>query len=162
MNRGSSRSLAPGRRCRQSRVQVTMTVLDYFLALLSGALLALSFPRFGHPAFAWIALVPLLLAAGGRLRAGRPMSALRAFTLGLDAGLVYFVGTIYWTGAVLRTFGGLAAPLAALAMLLLALYLALFPALAALVMSRLARGAGARALLIAPAVWVATEYLRGS
>ena len=41
-----------------------MTVLDYFLALLSGALLALSFPRFGHPAFAWIALVPLLLAAG--------------------------------------------------------------------------------------------------
>ena len=139
-----------------------MTVLDYFLALLSGALLALSFPRFGHPAFAWIALVPLLLAAGGRLRAGRPMSALRAFTLGLVAGLVYFVGTIYWTGAVLRTFGGLAAPLAALAMLLLALYLALFPALAALVMSRLARGAGARALLIAPAVWVATEYLRGS
>ncbi|MBI3049586.1 MAG: apolipoprotein N-acyltransferase [Acidobacteria bacterium] len=135
--------------------------MDYSLALLSGTLLALSFPRFGHPAFAWIAVVPLLLAVSGRLHAGRPTSALRAFTLGLAAGLVYFVGTLYWTGAVLRTFGGLAAPLAALAMLLLALYLALFPALTALIMSRLARGAGTRALLLAPAVWVATEYLRG-
>src|SRR3989338_3447978 len=121
MNRGSSRSLAPGRRCRQSRVQVTMTVLDYFLALLSGALLALSFPRFGHPAFAWIALVPLLIAVSGpstSLRA-RPSPSLRAtpstslsaghtplrtFTLVLVSGIVYFVGNIYWNGAVLRAF----------------------------------------------------------
>jgi apolipoprotein N-acyltransferase len=33
-------------------------MLDFALAILSGALLALSFPRFGHPAFAWVALVP--------------------------------------------------------------------------------------------------------
>jgi hypothetical protein len=42
-----------------------------------------------------------------------------------EGGRLGFVGTIYWTGAVLRTFGGLASPLAILAMLLLALYLAL-------------------------------------
>ena len=145
-------------------------VLDYGLALLSGALLALSFPRFGHPAFAWIALVPLLIAVSGpstSLRA-RPSTSLRAghtplrtFTLGLVSGIVYFVGTIYWTGAVLRTFGGLAAPVAMLAMLLLALYLALYPALTALVMGRLVNRAGARAVLLMPAVWVATEFLRG-
>lgn len=130
--------------------------LDFLLALLSGALLALSFPRYGHPAFAWIALVPLLVALSSRRQ-----SASRAFALGLLTGSVYFVGTIYWTSAVLRTFGGLASPLALLAMLLLAVYLALFPALTALLLSRLLPRAGPRAMLLVPAVWVATEYLRG-
>jgi apolipoprotein N-acyltransferase len=130
--------------------------MDYGLALLSGVLLALSFPKFGFPAFAWIALVPLLIAVGARR-----LPALRAFTLGLISGVVYFAGTIYWTGEVLRQFGGVPVPLAALAMLLLASYLALYPAFAALIMARLIERAGRRALFLAPAVWVATEYLRG-
>jgi apolipoprotein N-acyltransferase len=131
-------------------------MLDFALAILSGALLALSFPRFGHPAFGWIALVPLLIT----LRRGvRP---LRAFYLGLTAGLLYFIGTIYWTGTVVRQFGGLAMPVALLAMLLLAAYLALYPALTALITSRLVNRAGTRALLLMPAAWVATEFARGS
>ena len=39
--------------------------LHLLFALVSGACLALSFPRFGSPAFAWIALVPLLVALTG-------------------------------------------------------------------------------------------------
>src|SRR5688572_33371745 len=83
--------------------------IDYLLALLTGVLLAFSFPAFGHPAAAWIALVPLLLALtgwpalsvvggrGGAVRfGGQP--PLRAFLLGLVAGFVYFAGTIYWSG----------------------------------------------------------------
>src|SRR4029453_19327941 len=38
--------------------------LDYALAALSGALFAVSFPRFGHPALGWAALVPLLIVLG--------------------------------------------------------------------------------------------------
>jgi apolipoprotein N-acyltransferase len=155
--------------------------MDYGLALLSGVLLALSFPKFGHPAFAWIALVPLLIAlagwrrvpkAGSRVRNGADELGLigaegqgatpqRAFRLGLISGIVYFVGTTYWTGEVLQQFGGVPMALALLAMLLLALYLALFPALTALMVAYLVRAAGRRALFLAPAVWVATEYLRG-
>jgi apolipoprotein N-acyltransferase len=155
--------------------------MDYGLALLSGVLLALSFPKFGHPAFAWIALAPLFIAlagwrrvppAGARALNGAdelgPMSAegqgvtsQRAFTLGLITGIVYFVGTTYWTGEVLQQFGGVPMALALLAMVLLALYLALFPALTALMVAYLVRGVGRRALFLAPAVWVATEYLRG-
>ena len=86
---------------------------------------------------------------------------MRAFLLGLATGFVYFLGTIYWTGTVVRTFGGLAAPVAALAAVLLAAYMALFPALAALMTSRLVNRAGAGALLFAPAAWVATEFFRG-
>jgi apolipoprotein N-acyltransferase len=138
--------------------------VHYPLALLAGVLLALSFPRFGHPAFAWIALVPLLVALSGWQ--GRPgrlpgQPPHRAFLMGLVTGTVYFVGTIYWTGDVLAGFGGLATPLAIFAMLLLALYLALFPAIAALITARLVTRAGARALFLAPPAWVATEFFRG-
>ena len=74
---------------------------------------------------------------------------------------MYFVGTVYWTSTVVATYGQLATPLAVFAMLLLALYLALFPAVMAVVTSRLITRAGAGALFFAPAAWVATEFFRG-
>jgi apolipoprotein N-acyltransferase len=144
---------------------------DYALALVSGALLALSFPRYGHPAFAWIALVPLLVAltgvkglvpntaAAGRALPGQP--PLRAFLLGLTAGFVYFTGTLYWTGSVIRTFGGIPLPAAVLGVVLLALYQGFFPALFALISSRLLARGGLAAMPMAAAAWVATEFFRG-
>jgi apolipoprotein N-acyltransferase len=129
--------------------------LDFVLALLSGALLALSFPKFGHPAVAWIALAPLLVAV-----AHRPQPARRAFTLGLLAGIVHFTGTLYWLVETMTTFGGLATWQAALAAAILVAYLSLFPALFALVVARLSRALGRRALLLAPIVWVASEMGR--
>ncbi|MGE0446911.1 MAG: apolipoprotein N-acyltransferase [Vicinamibacterales bacterium] len=138
--------------------------MNLLLALISGALLALSFPRYGTPAFAWIALVPLLVAISGWR--GRPgplpgVAPSRAFGYGLAAGLVYFIGTIYWTGTVVATFGGLATPIAVFAMLLLALYMALYPALTAVLTARMVARLGAAGLLVAPAAWMGTEYLRG-
>jgi len=129
--------------------------LDFFLALLSGALLALSFPKFGHPAFAWIALAPLLVAVAHRRHTVR-----RAFALGLLTGAVYFAGTLYWLVDTMVTFGGLARPLATLAAALLIAYLALFPAFFALIVARLVRTFGRRALLLSPFVWVASEMGR--
>jgi apolipoprotein N-acyltransferase len=106
--------------------------------------------------------VPLLisLAPGWRSLAGAGRGPLRATALGFLAGLLHFTGTIYWTSAVMRQFGDLAAPLAVLLMLLLAGYMALYPAIAALVVYRLTSRFGAPALLLAPAVWVTTELGR--
>jgi apolipoprotein N-acyltransferase len=129
--------------------------LDFALALLSGALLALSFPKFGHPTFAWIALAPLLVAL-----ANRPQTTRRAFALGLTAGVVYFSGTLYWLVETMTTFGGLNTLLAVFAAGMLIAYLALFPAAFAVIQARLARVFGRSALLMAPAVWVATEMGR--
>ena len=84
--------------------------LHYAFALVSGLCLALSFPRFGHPAFAWIALVPLVVALSGWRGRVEPLPGqppLRAFALGLLAGFIYFAGTVYWTGAVVQTYAGL-------------------------------------------------------
>src|SRR4029077_636534 len=83
-------------------------------ALLSGIFLALSFPRYGHPAFAWVALVPLLIAVLECPRTPPLLQANRAFALGIIAGAGYFGGTVYWTGATVRQFGGLSWPVAAL------------------------------------------------
>ena len=68
---------------------------------MSGVLLALSFPKYGHPAVAFVALVPLLVAISGwngRDQVPHGVSARRGFTLGLIAGFVHFAGTVYWTG----------------------------------------------------------------
>ncbi len=57
-------------------------------------------------------------------------------------------------------YGGLATPIAALINAAFVAYLALYPALFGLTIARLTRIGGARLLLVAPAVWVATEYGR--
>jgi apolipoprotein N-acyltransferase len=137
---------------------------DYGLAALSGILLVLSFPRFGHPAFAWVALVPLLMALTGWRGRPEPVKgqpSLRAFLLGLTTGVIYFAGTLYWTGAVISTFGGVPVAIGALAVVVLAFYQGFFPALFALIAGRLIVRGGMRAVLLAPAAWVATEFFRG-
>jgi apolipoprotein N-acyltransferase len=133
--------------------QLVTRPLSYGLAAVSGVLLALSFPKFGHPAFGWIALAPLLVAI---YRQPLP----RAFALGLTSGVVYFAGTLYWITRVMVVYGGLnlAAGVAINAALIA--YLALFPALFAVVTSRITASSGARAVMVAPVVWVATELGR--
>lgn len=126
-------------------------------------MLALSFPKFGHPAVAFIALTPLYVALSGW--SGRPghlrgVTTRRGFMLGLLTGIVHYAGTVYWTSGTVATFGGLswfiAVPVAFLLVLYMSLYLALASAAAAVMIRRF----GATGLVLAPASWVAAEYAR--
>jgi len=81
----------------------------------------------------------------------------RALWLGLITGFVYFVGTVYWTSTVLAVFGGMPMILAIVAMMLLAAYLAIYPAITAMVMARLISQGGRTALFFLPAAWIATR-----
>lgn len=83
-----------------------------------------------------------------------------ALALGLATGVVYFLGTLYWLVGTMSTFGGLATPVAALMCLLLVLFLSLYVALFAWVLSLAFRRLGARAVWAAPFIWVGSEYLR--
>jgi apolipoprotein N-acyltransferase len=85
---------------------------------------------------------------------------LRAFVLGLVAGGVYFSGTLYWITRVMMVYGGLQAWVAVLVNAALIAYLALFPAIFAMVMRRLLAANGRTAMLAAPFVWTATELGR--
>ncbi len=127
-------------------------------------MLALSFPRYGHPAAAFVAVVPLLVALSGWR--GRPgvfpgTTLRRGFLLGTCTGLVYFTGTVYWTGAVVATFGGLSAGVALLCAFALAAYMTLYLATAAALLGRAVALAGVRGLWLAPLLWTAGEYARG-
>jgi apolipoprotein N-acyltransferase len=107
-----------------------------------------------------VALVPLLVALLER-PSGRPLfRPSRALALGVLAGSAYFAGTVYWTGATIRQFGGLSWPVAVLVTSLLVAYLALFPGLFALGLAWLVSRFGPRAVMLAPAVWVSSELGR--
>ena len=133
-------------------------------ALASGVLLALSFPKYGHPAIAFIAMVPLYVALSGWN--GQPgkvpgVSTGKGFRLGLITGFIHFAGTVYWTGATVQTFGGLPLPVAVFVTGLLVLYMATYVALASAASAIFIRRFGFVGLLLSPATWVAAEYTRG-
>ena len=133
-------------------------------ALASGVLLALSFPKYGHPAIAFIALVPLYVALSGWN--GQPgqspgVSAGKGFRLGLITGFIHFAGTVYWTGATVQTFGGLPLPVAVFVTGLLVLYMATYVAMASAASAIFIRRFGFVGLVLSPATWVAMEYTRG-
>jgi apolipoprotein N-acyltransferase len=143
---------------------VSSRSVDYLLAAASGVLLALSFPKFGHPALAWIALTPLLAALAGEDVQRRGPRVLEwtshSFLLGLVAGIVYFTGTLYWITRVMAVYGDLSGWVAVLINALLIAYLALFPAIFAVIVRRALVMHGPSALMAAPVVWVATELGR--
>ena len=127
-------------------------------------LLALSFPKYGHPAAAFVALVPLLVAISGW--SGRDgvipgVSVRRGFTLGLITGFIHFAGTVYWTGATVSTFGGLPVIVAVIVAALLALYMAAYIAATCAASAFLIRHLNIRGLYLFPLAWVGAEYLRG-
>jgi len=124
------------------------------MAALSGVLLALSFPKYGHPAVAFVALMPLLVAL-------RNASPRQGFLRGLLAGFIHYAGTVYWTGATVSTFGGLPVVVAVFVAGLLALYMAAYIAVFGAITALLVRRFRFAGLWLAPAAWVAMEYLRG-
>ena len=124
--------------------------LPWLAATLSGAALALSFPKPDLHLLIWVALVPLLLALAG----ARPS---QAWWLGFLAGAIYRGGTLYWLVNTMVQYGGLAAPVAWAAAGGLVLALAAFVGVFAIAAAQLLRTEASAAALLA-ALWVALEY----
>jgi len=74
--------------------------------------------------------------------------------------VIYFTGTVYWASRVMVVYGNLEVAAAVLVNAALIAYLALYPAVFAVVLRRLTARLGRSALLAAPFVWVATELGR--
>jgi apolipoprotein N-acyltransferase len=121
-------------------------------------LLAASFPKFGHPALAWVSLTPLIVAVVRRSRHARP--GWPSFRLGFVTGVVYFCGTLYWLTQVMATFGGLPTVVAGGLAFSLAAYLAVFVGAFSWILAIALRSMGPRAIWLAPALWVAAEWTR--
>jgi apolipoprotein N-acyltransferase len=122
-------------------------------AAVSGLLMSAAFPKVGLSGLAWFALVPLLAA----LRGQAPKDAFRT---GMIAGLAHYLTLLYWVVFTMRTYGYLPWWQCVSLLVLLAAYLALYPGLFALAVSRFCRKPG-QLVLFAPVFWVALEYARG-
>jgi apolipoprotein N-acyltransferase len=123
------------------------------LAAGSGLLLAASFPVIEFPLLAWIALVPLLLALKGQ-------TPKKGFWLGGISGIVFFAGTIHWVTNSVHYYGNIPVIPASLITLLLAAYLALYPALFAAAVVRIGLHRPTLLFIAAPAIWTALELAR--
>ncbi|MBJ6802650.1 apolipoprotein N-acyltransferase [Geomonas propionica] len=124
----------------------------YLLALLSGVLLALSFPLPGVSALAWVAFAPLLLAADR-------VSPRLAFRLGFTAGCVAYAGILYWLNVVMMNYGKLHWTVSVTLYLVLVGYLALYPG-AVLWLVRRCEASRIPLLCSFPLLWVTGEAIR--
>ncbi len=124
------------------------------LAAASGLLLSAAFPQHEIPGLAWIALVPLLWSVRG-------LKGWDALRVGWVSGLAHYLSLIYWIAYTMHTFGHLPWMVCIPVLFLFAAFLALFPALFAWLAMRLIPRPLLLALL-APAAWVALEFLRGN
>jgi apolipoprotein N-acyltransferase len=129
-------------------------------ALLAGAAqaAAMAAPWNGQPQW-WLQIVSLALLAGLLQRSA---TGWKAFGLGWLFALAWLAGTFWWLFISMHIYGGLAAPLAVLAVLALAGALGLYyaDATAAFVHWRPQRPAGAG--LLFAALWLLAELLRGA
>ncbi len=126
---------------------------DFLLSLFSGILIALSFPNFDLEFLAWVAFIPLFYSIEGK-------RAFHAFLLGFLAGIVSFLGIIYWIIVAVHTYGNVPLVLSALILLLLILYLSLFVGAFTFLTRFIQIRSGFQSILFSPLLWVSLEYLR--
>jgi apolipoprotein N-acyltransferase len=134
--------------------------LGWLLVLVSAGLQIVCFPSPGLYFLCWIALAPLFVAVIDRRYSP---TLLRGVLLAYFCGIVWYAGSCFWIFHVMHTYGNLAKPVAAGILVLFCLYLALYHALFGLLLGLITRSrafANARALMLAPILWVAVELAR--
>jgi len=112
-------------------------------------------------AFAPLALYPLIVVTLAVLihywMVATPAAAARS---GFAFGLGIFGAGVSWIYVSLHDIGGMAAPVAALATLLLCAFIALLPAAAGWLQARIPAHPALRACLLIPASWTLFEWIR--
>ena len=131
--------------------KAALPISSVLLSILSGIILTASFPQWGFSFLAWFAFIPLFISIDNK-------SPFHAFKLGLIAGLSHYLTLLYWILIVLGHYGHLNIFASIFPLILLSLYLSLFPA----VFSILARSMDnpRSGLIVTSCSWVGLEYLR--
>ncbi|WP_366931723.1 apolipoprotein N-acyltransferase [Moritella sp.] len=124
-------------------------------APLAGALSVFAFAPFDYTISLYVSLFALLFVIDNK-------SAKHAAGYGFLWGLGFFVAGLHWISVSILDFGGLPVPVAALLVILLCAYLAIYPALCAYLVNRFSSHSSLLRYFIAfPAIWLITDWLRG-
>ena len=125
-------------------------LLPWIAAVASGVLLFLGYAGFDQFYLEWVFLLPILWAV-------RDKAPGRAFLIGWVAGIVGHGGGFYWIIGMFQQFAGLAWPLAALGLLLLAAANGVVVAAWASATRLITRETGWSLVWVAPVVWTTME-----
>lgn len=128
---------------------------NVLLAVLSAFLLILAFPGFELWFTAWFALVPLFWAIEREKE-----SWFSSLILGWVFGTIFFFGTTWWLTFAPITYAHIPAVIAYLLLFCAASVAGLFPGIFSALFSILLKRFGIYALLSAPFLWTAIEFLR--
>lgn len=122
------------------------------LPVLTGIILAVSFPRASQGYLAWVAFIPLIAFVF------KTRTIARAFVGGFIAEAIALFILMIWIPDVLIRYGGLPAALAWIAFGLMVAMLACYPAAACALTKHLAKRGGDFCFLLFPAVWIVLEF----
>ncbi len=135
------------------------TALPALFAALAGFSTLFSFEPFGWWPLQFVALALVFY------QIGMDTNVKRSTLIGWAFGFGWSVAGMHWLYIAMNRFGGLAAPLAALAICLLAVYMGLFGAFATGMATWLRRKwslpVAAFLLLVLPVTWGLSEWMRG-
>ena len=123
------------------------------LAALSGVLLGLCFPT-----SSWVLLLPVALVPF--FRALQDVRPLHGWLLGYAFGIAFWISTVPWIGYTVHHYGGVNAPLSALALLLTALILGTYFSALGLLVALARPGTPLELMVVWPCAWVVQEGLR--
>jgi apolipoprotein N-acyltransferase len=134
----------------QKNIILKLFTNNILLAVLSGVLLFLSFPKYGFGLFAWIAFIPLFFSLKNITK------VTQGLFLGFITGVIGYIGIIYWIAYVIVNYGYLPLYTGIILMLLLACYLSIYISLftGCIVYFR----DRIPLYLTAPVLWVCFEY----
>ena len=145
------------------RLPVTLSALCgrfFMLALLafvSGIITHFGFAPYEQQ---WASLAGLF-SCFALLHHPKTPSTKQALIIGLSFGFGLFIAGLRWVHVSLDNYGGLPIVVTLLLLVLLALYLALYPALACYVFTRFKHKSPLINVMLFTSAWVVSEYLRG-
>ena len=126
--------------------------IHILLAVFSGILTALAFPKFSLSFLCWISLTPLFFALYKK-------TAKQSFFLGFLGGIAFNAILIYWIPAVPSHYGQLSIGVSLMIYAVFVFFLALFWALFAWSFSQIQRTFPKLVFLLAPFIWIGFEYI---
>jgi apolipoprotein N-acyltransferase len=127
----------------------------FLLAVISGILGVLVFPRFNFEFLIWFAFIPLLSA----IEAKTPQ---RSALLGFIFGMVFYTWGLSWVNNTLINYGNLPTIVSYMVLGLLASYLSLYTALFCYLLRSVCNENRGLLFLFAPALWTSLEYIRST
>ncbi len=130
-------------------MKIPIHLKNFIYCFLTALLTTMAFPRLEISILIWIALIPLMIVLDGKTLG-------QGFRIGFLAGFLTFLGTLYWLFHVTAWFS----VVAAVGVIVLLLYLALYYALFGMAYCYSQLMSPSRRLLFLPSVWVVLEFIR--